>query len=124
MVISHEEQQNRTTNDLDFEPDKRAKLEASSLGGSYAVWAWALAVLPDERVVSGSADRSVQVRRRTIEIQNSFSADSPVTCLSVNFAGVIAAGCQDGTAHLLSHITAQTDVRGSVHRQAPRSSSP
>jgi WD40 repeat protein len=66
-----------------------------------AVWVSALTVLPDARVVS--ADQTVRVWDLASGLQQQiFVADEPVTCLAV-IPGPerIAAGCCDGTIHLL-----------------------
>jgi WD40 repeat protein len=66
-----------------------------------AVWVSALTVLADGRVVS--ADRTVRVWDLASGLQQQiFVADEPVTCLAV-IPGPerIAAGCSDGTIHLL-----------------------
>lgn len=60
----------------------------------------ALAVLADGRMVSGSWDGSVRLWSPA-ELQRAFIADAPVDCLCVSPAGMIAAGCYDGTVHVL-----------------------
>lgn len=61
----------------------------------------ALGVLPDGRLVCASVGRSVRVWGRDFELQCAFVADGEISCLAVNAAGLIVAGCSDGTVQML-----------------------
>jgi hypothetical protein len=58
-------------------------------------------VLADGRVASAGDDHAVRVWSRTFQLQHTFVADAPIWCLTITPAGVIVAGCQDGTVHFL-----------------------
>jgi WD40 repeat protein len=64
-------------------------------------WVRALTVLSDGRVVSGSGDHTVRGWSKTHQLQHTFVADAPISCLTITPSGVVVGGCQDGTVQFL-----------------------